>query len=267
MSQVLRVQGLRAVRGGKEVFQGLDLVVESGQRVGVIGPNGVGKSTLAAILAGRLRPSAGTVEILGMTVGKVDIRRLRSQIGFFSDDLARQLVPETTAIEAIAMGKNAGLRAAWFNLPDQDRDDAAELLRLVDLFEKRESPIAELSSGQRNRILLARAFFGSPRVIVLDEPAAHLDFGAREDMIASLEALMARQGGPDAFLVVSHHTEEIPATVSHMLLLGSGYSVFGPKTEVLNADTVSKVYGRRVALASLLGRTFAVAEPKLADPL
>ncbi len=267
MNHVVRVQGLAVVRGGREVFSGLDLAIGSGQRVGVLGPNGVGKSTLAAILAARLRPSAGSVEILGRTVGKVDIRSVRSQIGFFSDELARQLAPETTAVEAIAMGRYAGLRAAWFQLSDQERLNAAELLRVVGLFDKRDSPVSEFSSGQRQRILLARAFFGSPRLIVLDEPASHLDFGAREDMIGSLEALMARDGGPDALLVVSHHTEEIPASVSHILLLGPGFSVFGPREEVLTAGMVSKVYGRPVALASLLGRTFAVAEPRLPDPL
>jgi len=247
-------------RGVTTVLEELNFVVPDGAIVAVIGPNGAGKSTLAAAIAGRLRPREGSLVVLGEDVRHSDLRRLRTRIGYFSDELASQVVPTTSAREVVALGPRGGLRREWFSLTDQELDAADALLGHVGLGGYGGRALQDLSAGQRQRVLLARAFAGVPELIVLDEPTSHLDIIGREEALWALEELLAAANRPRAGLIVTHHVEELPRQVSHVLLLGSGTLCFGPRSLLADPACLAAVFGRRVRVSEFEGRLVARLE-------
>ncbi|MGH9102700.1 MAG: ABC transporter ATP-binding protein [Acidimicrobiales bacterium] len=238
--------GLRSVavrRGGSQILGELDWDVAMGERWVVIGPNGAGKTTLMEVAGARSRPSSGTAEVLGQRLGRVDMRVLRARIGLASGSVARQLRPELSAFELVLCGADGSLAPWWSSYGELDRSRARALLRQGGLQERHEHPWSALSEGERQQILLARALMSRPELLLLDEPAAGLDLGARERFVRRLDELAAEQ--PELPVVmVTHHVEEVPEGATHALLLRSGRAVSnGGIEESLTSETLSDCFG------------------------
>lgn len=254
---VISATDVSIARGTTTVLEGVTLEVPEGAVVAVVGPNGAGKSTIAAAIAGRLRPRSGTLRVLDCDLRHGDIRHFRGRVGYFADDLAAQLAQGTRAREAVALGPYAGLRSAWFALSDAELADAERMLATVGLPDVGDRPLEDLSAGQRQRVLLARAFAGSPEIIVLDEPTSHLDLIGREEALWALEELLERPPRPRAALIVTHHVEELPSQVSHVLLVGRGNTYFGTRAIFDDTNVLAEVFGRPVTVVEVDGRLLA----------
>ena len=238
----LSLRGVSVVRDGRAIVDDVTWAVRSGERWVVMGPNGSGKTTLLRIAGLWLRPTAGEVAVDGRVSGRVDVRTLRARIGFTSLALADSLRADVDALDVVMTGRRAALEAWWHPWTDADRAAARSEMDRVGAAHLAGRRFGTLSAGERQRVLLARALAGTPALLLLDEPAAGLDLGAREDLVTRLGALAADPATPPAVLV-THHPEEIPAGFTHALLLRDGRAVAaGPIRAVLADGPLSEAF-------------------------
>lgn len=249
MTTALELRDVRLVRDGEVLLDDISWCVEPHQRWVVLGPNGSGKTTLLRIASMYLHPSSGTVAVDGEELGRTDVRSLRTRIGLASPAFGDLLRPALTAHEVVMMAKVAALEPWWHRYDDRDAARAHELLERFGVASLAPRTMGTLSSGERQRVLLARAFSGSPALVLLDEPTAGLDLGGREDVVSRLGAMATDPSAPPTVLV-THHVEEIPHGTTHVLLLRGGrITAVGPLDEVLRADALSATFGLPLALA------------------
>jgi iron complex transport system ATP-binding protein len=256
---VVRLSGVSVVRGGFTLVDGVDWAVEAGQRWVLIGPNGSGKTTLLHLAGMRLLPTRGTVEVLGEGFGRSDAREVRRRIAFVSQSLLRDLRPSITCHEAVLTGRHGVLETWWHRFDANDHLRADELLAACGLADAAGRDFGVLSEGERQQVLLARALMGAPELLLLDEPAAGLDLGARERLLTTLETLVGDPSTPPVVLV-THHMEEIPPGITHGALMRSGRLVAkGPVDRVLTSKAVSDCFGVSVSVRQTAGRRTARA--------
>jgi iron complex transport system ATP-binding protein len=247
------------VRNGRTILRGVDWDVEPGQRWVVIGPNGCGKTTLVRIASMWEHPSSGSVTVLGARLGHVDVRRHRQQVAVVSAAVANMLRPGIDAVDIVLAARNGALEAWWHAYDDHDRAEALAALERFGAAALAGRTFATLSSGERQRVLLARALASEPGLVLLDEPFAGLDLGAREDLIERLAVLAADASGPPLVLV-THHVDEIPPGFTHALLLADGAVVAaGPLGDVLTGEALSAAFGRPLLLERRHGRFWSIA--------
>jgi iron complex transport system ATP-binding protein len=236
-------------------LDGLSLQVGDGERWAILGPNGSGKSTLVQIMTGWLHTSHGDVEILGARLGKgVDWRRHRERIGVVSAAFAKLLRTDLVAQDVVMTALHGALETWWHEYSEADRQRAYDLLDAGGFGYLAQRSFGALSEGERQQVQLARTLMSNPDLLVLDEPAAGLDLGARERFVGRLTALAAEPGSMPIVLV-THHLEEIPVGFTHALLLRSGKAVAqGPASQVLTSENVSATFGVAVDVEERDGR-------------
>ena len=258
----LRLTGVSLVRDGTSLLEEVDWQVHDDERWVVLGPNGSGKTTLLRIASLYLHPSSGSVEVDGQVLGRTDVRALRTRIGLASPAFGDLLRPELTGVEVVMTARYAALEPWWHTYDEDDRRHARALLDRFGVSHVAERAVATMSSGERQRVLLARAFADQPAVVLLDEPTAGLDLGGREDLVGRLGFAGAGAGAPAGppTVLVTHHVEEIPVGTTHALLIRSG-RIFhqGPIHLVLTAENLSATFGLALALALRDGRWAACA--------
>lgn len=260
---VVALTDVAVVRDGTTILGEVSWTVGASERWALLGPNGSGKTTLLRVAGAGLWPTRGTVEILGERLGRVDMRELRCRISVVSASVARNLRPAQSAFDVVLTGRHAALETWWHEYTDEDRDRAAELLDGAGFggaaFAARQ--FGQLSEGERQQVLLARALMGSPELILMDEPAAGLDLGARERLLTRLADLVA-DPVVAPMVLVTHHLEEIPSGITHAALLRAGQMVAaGPVDHVLTDAAVSDAFGVSVSVERRAGRWRAVAGP------
>ncbi|MGA0945676.1 MAG: ABC transporter ATP-binding protein, partial [Candidatus Nanopelagicales bacterium] len=246
-------------RGAAHLLSSVDWTVEDFERWVVIGPNGAGKTTALTIASTRMFPSAGSVEILGETLGQVDIAELKPRIGFASHVLLRDIPMHEAAVDVVVTGAYA-ITGRWNEeYHESDLARARELLQAWGADGYADRPFASLSEGERRRVLIARALMSDPELLLLDEPAAGLDLGGREHLVGRLSAMALDPTAPTTVLV-THHVEEIPLGVTHALLLRDGRSIAqGPVEAVLVNEALSAAYGLPLEVQRRDGRWAARA--------
>jgi iron complex transport system ATP-binding protein len=250
---LLATAGLRVTRGGRDLLHDIDLTVRRGEHWALLGPNGAGKSTLLAVLGATSHPTAGTVEVLGRRLGRVDVRELREHIGHV-DPRHRMLSP-LTVTETVLTGitGTTDLMMRW--QPTSAQVELAEShIADVGLSARRDARWPVLSQGERGRALIARALMSEPELLLLDEPATGLDVAAREHLLETVDAL--RQRHPDlGSVMVTHHLEDLPASTSHAVLLRDGAAVAqGSADDVITSSAVSHAFDFPLAIGRESGR-------------
>lgn len=236
------------------VLCGVDWEVGDGERWVVLGPNGSGKTTLFELASGYLHPTRGTVEVLGARLGRTDVRRLRRRIGITSSALAKKMVGGLAAADVVVAGCRGALEPWWASYSPAERAEARRLLAEAGFAAIADRPFGVLSDGERQQVLLARALISEPELLLLDEPAAGLDVGGRERLVAYLARLARRPEHPST-VMITHHVEEIPDGFTHVLLLRAGSVVAsGPLGEALTEASLSETFGLSLCLSYESGR-------------
>jgi iron complex transport system ATP-binding protein len=225
------------------LLDAIDWVVEEDERWVVLGPNGAGKTTLLQLASAQMHPTAGTVEVLGSRLGRVDVFELRPRIGLTSAALAEQ-IPRTEPVRDVVVSAAYGVLGRWRERYDEvDFERADALLVEIGIAHLADRSFGTLSEGERKRVQIARALMVDPELLLLDEPAAGLDLGGREDLVSTLSTLAYDADSP-ATVLVSHHVEEIPPGFTHVLMLRRGTVVAaGPIEEELDEANLSATFG------------------------
>jgi iron complex transport system ATP-binding protein len=256
-----RLEGVSVVRNGTPLLDDVHWEVGAGERWALLGPNGSGKTTLLKVVGSALWPTSGTVEILGERLGRVDMRELRRRIAVVSASVSRTLRPELPALDVVLTGRHAALETWWNEYTANDWAEAGALLTEAGFGDPgfAERPFGLLSEGERQQVLLARALMSSPELLLMDEPAAGLDLGARERLLGRLATLAADSAVPPLVLV-THHLEEIPPGVTHAALMRRARVVAaGEVGDVLTSEAVSGAFGVDVTVERRGGRWSARA--------
>ncbi|GIH80411.1 ABC transporter ATP-binding protein [Planobispora longispora] len=246
--QVLRLQDVTVRRDGAALLRDIDWTVHEDERWVVIGPNGAGKTTLLQVVGTMLFPTEGVVEVLGERIGQTDVFDLRPRIGLASAALAERVPPEEKVIDLVLTASYAIL-GRWTE--EYDSHDVTRAVELIDQFgcaHLIRRRFNTLSEGERKRVQIARALMPDPELLLLDEPAAGLDLGGREDLVRRL-ATFANDPKAPTMVLVTHHVEEVPVGFTHALLLRHGSVVAqGPIEHVMTADNLARTFGIPLSL-------------------
>jgi iron complex transport system ATP-binding protein len=256
---VIGVDGVTVSRGESLLLRDVSWQVRPDERWVVLGPNGAGKTTLLNLAAARLYPTVGTVDVLGERLGRVDVFDLRTRIGLASVAVHDRIPGDETVLDVV-------LTAAWsvlgrfresYDAPDTRR--ATARLAQLGVGELAARLYGTLSEGERKRVQIARALMTDPELLLLDEPAAGLDLGGREDLVRRLSRLAGDPAAP-AMVLVTHHVEEIPPGFTHaMLMRDGGVVAAGLLRDVMTADNLSKAFDLPLRLDFADGRFAARA--------
>lgn len=244
----LRFEHVSFVREGRRILDDINWTVLAHERWLILGSNGSGKTTLVRMASMYEHPSSGSVSALGETLGSTDVRQLRRRIGVMSAALGAQLRPQLSAQDTVVTAKFAALETWWHTYTEADYVRARECLTQLGVGQYAERTMGTLSSGEQQRVLLARALMNEPGLLVLDEPSARLDLGGREQLVNALAELTTNHAAPPLVLV-THHVDEVPPGMTHALLLREGtVLVAGEIDSVLTAEALSECFGMALVL-------------------
>ncbi len=254
MSAVLEFADVTVRRGQATLLDEISWTVEEDERWVVLGPNGAGKTTLLQVASAQIHPTSGVAGILEEVLGTVDVFDLRPRIGITSASLAER-IPRHELVHDVVVSASYGVLGRWREAYDDlDHDRAHDLLVEVGVKHLAQRTFGTLSEGERKRVQIARSLMTDPELLLLDEPAAGLDLGGREDLVSTLTVLANDPDSP-ATVLVSHHVEEIPPGFTHALLLREGRVVAaGPMDEVVTEQHLSATFGMPLVLSHEAGR-------------
>jgi iron complex transport system ATP-binding protein len=242
-AEVLRLRGVGVRYDRSMLLRDVDWTAYSDESWVVIGPNGAGKTTLLQVVASLVPPTLGTVEVLGERLDHADMTDLRTRIGMTSAAIAEQ-VPQNEKVIDLVLTAAYGILGR--DTEDYDSGDVTRAVELLDalgcahLIRRR---FATLSEGERKRVQIARSLMADPELLLLDEPAAGLDLGGREDLLRRITALLRDPRSP-MMVLVTHHIEEVPEGFTHALLMRKGTVLAaGPLPEVFTQRNLSRCFG------------------------
>lgn len=259
MVNVIQLTDVSVVRGGSPILDSVNWSVDDDQRWVILGPNGAGKTTMLQVAAAIMHPSSGTAEILEEPLGGTDLFELRPRIGFASTALAKK-VPGNERVLDVVMTAAYSVTGRWNEeYEDIDERRAQRVLSEWKLDHLAERTFGTLSDGEQKRVQIARAVMTDPEILLLDEPAASLDLGSREELLQLLGGYASQPKSP-AIIMVTHHVEEIPRGFTHVLLLSGGKVVSsGTLDEALSAESLTEAFGIDIELTQDEGRYTARA--------
>jgi iron complex transport system ATP-binding protein len=241
--EVLKLRGVSVRRDTSLLLRNVDWTAHEPERWIVIGPNGAGKTTLLQVVATLLFPTEGTAEVLGEKLGEVDVFDLRPRIGLTSAALAERVPAGEKVIDLVLTASYAILGRWKEEYDSSDVTRAVELLDALGCAHLIRRRFSTLSEGERKRVQIARAMMPDPEMLLLDEPAAGLDLGGREDLLRRLSTLAHDPTAP-MMVLVTHHVEEVPDGFTHAMLLRRGSVLAaGPIEEVFTARNLSRCFG------------------------
>ncbi len=254
---VLELRDISVSRGGRSILGPITFAIRPNERWVVLGPNGAGKSTLLQILATRIFPSAGTVTVLDKEMGKADLSELRTRIGICGA-LISEDIPGDEKVRDVVLTAAYAILGRWneaYDLWDESR--AVALLTTFGVRDLADRSYGTLSEGERKRVQISRALMADPELLLLDEPAAGLDLGGREDLLRRFSIFASDPLAP-ASILVTHHIEEIPTGTTHALILKDGaIAVSGPIGDVITSEHVSAIFGIPISVTHEGDRYFA----------
>ncbi|BDZ47060.1 ABC transporter ATP-binding protein [Naasia aerilata] len=259
MTTVLELSDVSVTREGTTILDSVNWSVDSSERWVILGPNGAGKTTLLQIAAAFLHPSRGTAVVLDQRIGGTDLFELRPRIGFASTAMARRIPASETVLDVVLTAAYS-VTGRWNEqYEDLDVRRAQRVLAEWKLGHLESRRFGELSDGEQKRVQIARAVMTDPELLLLDEPAASLDLGAREELVQLLGGYASSPFAP-GIIMVTHHVEEIPRGFTHALLLANGGVVAaGSLGDVLTSEQLSQTFGLGLEVQETEGRFTARA--------
>jgi iron complex transport system ATP-binding protein len=256
---VVHFDGVSVRRGSTTLLDSINWTVEEDERWAVLGANGAGKTTLLQVAAAQLHPTSGTAHVFGEQLGRVDVFELRPRIGLASAALA-QRIPNAELVTDVVVSAGYSVLGRWREAYGRlDVRRAGKLLERLGVGELAGRTYGTLSQGERQRVQIARALMTDPELLLLDEPAAGMDLGGREDLIRRLTRFAADPDAP-ASVLVTHHVEELPPGITHVMLLRDGRVVAaGLARDVLRSERLSETFGLALHVERRQGRWYARA--------
>ncbi|MGM1016242.1 MAG: ABC transporter ATP-binding protein [Actinomycetota bacterium] len=259
MPSALDLTDIVVRRDGRNIVDHVTWQVADDQRWVILGPNGAGKTTLLQLADTLMHPTSGSVTILGETLGRTDVFELRPRIGFASSAMAKQVPADETVLNTVLTAAFSVIGRWNESYEDIDERRALRVLGEWKLDHLADRTFGTLSDGEQKRVQIARAVMTDPELLLLDEPTASLDLGAREELLSLLSGYASSPTTP-AMVMVTHHVEEIPIGFTHVMLLREGRVVAaGPIRETLTAEALTDAFGMPITLTSEDGRYAARA--------
>lgn len=253
---ILTVRNVTWRRDQLPIIQNINWDVASGEHWVLIGSNGSGKSTLLNMINGYIWPSEGSVQVLGSRYGSCDLRTVRRHIGWVNAAFGERILqsqPQERAIDVVLSGKFASV-GIYDEVTPADDGDARHWLTVFGCAAVADKPFAVLSQGERQRVLLARAWMARPTLLILDEPCSGLDLAAREALLRAIHTL-ARQPDSPTLIYVTHHVEEVLPVFTHALVMKAGQIVTsGPVADVLADEPLTEAFGVPLQVKWIDGR-------------
>lgn len=251
---VLHMNNVFLRREEETILKNISWDVEKGQHWALYGLNGAGKTALLNMLIAAHFPSEGVLEVCGRTFGKdILADQLRRKVAIVSSGIEQMLDPTDNSFEIVLSGAFASI-GLYDKVTDEQRDKAKGIMAKIGNLDYANRPYEVLSQGQKQRALLGRALMMEPELLILDEPAASLDFVAREQLLEIINDIAKQENAP-TIIYVTHHIEEILSIFEHTLLLKDG-EVFsqGKTEEQLSAVSLSTFFDMPVAVQKANGR-------------
>ncbi len=233
MSEILSLENLWLFKNGHAVLEGISLSLEEGDFLGLIGPNGGGKSTLLKVILGLINPDKGAVKVFGLNP-----KEARGQVGYMPQKTLFDPNFPVTALEVVLMGRfsRTGLLRRYGRA---DQEAALEALASVGMSDKADREIGALSGGEQQRVFVARSLVSQPRLLLLDEPTAGVDAAQQAEFYELLRRLN-REGGI-TIVLVSHDITAVSKYVNKIACLNQRLFYHGSKE--LTAEDIEKAYG------------------------
>ena len=253
MSEVIRFDSVSFIRNDKLILKDVQFSLNQGESLAIIGRNGAGKTTLINLLFGYLWPTSGSVSAFGETYGDTPMAPLQNKMGIVQPGHQETLLQRLTCLEMVLTGVIGTL--GLYKEPTLEQIQTAnDLLQSIGLNEKANQLYTTLSSGEKMKVLLLRAFGEGKELLILDEPTAALDLTARVDFGRSL-ALLKRKTQNLTRILITHRIEEIPEDFHKVLLLKEGTVLaFGDKSKVFTDTHLSELYDLPLSVSKKKGQ-------------
>ena len=237
--------------GGHSVLSDVSFAIGPGEFIGVLGPNGAGKTTLMRAILGLLPPSAGSLRVFGRSPQRGD-----RTIGYLPQ--VRTVLPDlrVRGLDFIGSSLN-GERWGLPSLRRHDRRMIEETLEAVGARDLARRPLSDMSGGERQRLLLAQALIGQPKLLLLDEPLISLDQRHQEVAIDVVRKVCRERG--ITVLFSAHELNQLLGTLDRVLYLGNGQAVLGTVEEVITAPVLSRLYGTDIEVVRAGGHIFVMS--------
>lgn len=247
---VIELENVSIQLGGRTILQDMSLMVNEGEFVAILGPNGAGKSTLLKMLLGLLKPSAGTIRVMGESP-----QRGNAAIGYAPQHRTLEADLALRARDLIGFGLDGNRWGiGWPSRKRRAMIDKA--LEEVDASAFADAPVGQVSGGEQQRLLIAQALLTNPRLLLLDEPLANLDIAHQQEIVALIAEVCRSRNV--TVLLVAHDINPLLSVVDHVIYIANGRSAIGSPSEVITSEKLTELYGSPVEVVQALDRVFVV---------
>lgn len=241
VNPIIEVKNLNFSYNNISVLENISFAIEPGDYVGILGPNGGGKTTLLKILVGLLKPKSGEIKIFGQDLNKI---KNRSVIGYVPQRIAQDNVAFPATVYEIVESGLITKKGLWGNISPADHDAIEHALQITNITDLKYRLMSQLSGGQRQRVYLARSLASDPKILILDEPFVGVDPNSQKDFYNFLKNLNTKQG--ITILIVSHDIDTITSEIKSILALNQSLFCFGAKEIIHEEDMIKKIYGQSI---------------------